>query len=68
MSLPAQYSVRWAALSGCESLAELADIQERMQKPMAPKLGKANFAKSQSLVMETFHRISGDNAGEGEVE
>lgn len=45
-------------LSGCESTEQLAEAQNKYQAPMKGKVSKADWAKSQTLVMETFSRIS----------
>lgn len=46
------------ALSGCESTEQLVEVQNKYQSPMRGKVSKADFARSQSMVMETFTRIS----------
>lgn len=46
------------ALSGCESTEQLVEVQNKYQSPMKGKVSKADFARSQSMVMEAFTRIS----------
>lgn len=46
------------ALSGVESTDDLADVQTKYQQPLRGKVSKADWARSQTLVLEAFHRIS----------
>lgn len=46
------------ALSGVESTDDLADVQAKYQTPYKGKVSKADYARSQTLVMEAFQRIS----------
>lgn len=46
------------ALTGVESTDDLADVQTKYQAPLKGKVSKADWARSQTLVMEAFQRIS----------
>jgi hypothetical protein len=46
------------ALSGCECTEQLAAAQNKYQAPMKGKVSKPDWARSQTLVMEAFTRIS----------
>jgi hypothetical protein len=46
------------ALSGVESTDDLAEVQTKYQAPLKGKVSKADWARSQTLVMEAFQRIS----------
>jgi RecT family len=49
------------ALSGCESTEQLATAQATYQTPYRGKVGKADWARSQTMVMDAFTRISKDD-------
>lgn len=52
------------ALTGCESTDDLADVQGKYQQPYKAKVSKADYARSQTLVMEAFQRISAQDEAE----
>lgn len=49
------------ACSGCEDAASLAEAQAKHQTPYKGKVGKADWAKSQQIMMDAFTRISKDD-------
>lgn len=46
------------ALTGVESTDDLAEVQTKYQQPLKGKVSKADWARSQTMVMEAFQRIS----------
>jgi hypothetical protein len=52
------------ALSGVEDTDQLAAVQNKHQAPLKGKVSKADWARSQTLVMETFQRISASDEAE----